>query len=196
MNFCKSSVRSGSNRLLGLAVGALAIAPAALVASLANASAYPPNYVIEAECKDVGPATVCAENRRYGRWPRLSIRYKGQLQSSQWGRLSVYVSLNGRAGTFALTNANYVDFVSIGGPRNVIMCVDATSPSVGMPYPACRNQSSNYNWEEPSQAETDLFFYARDVTGQANAWDVAFAFVGENGTWDSNMGQNYTARFE
>ena len=77
MNFCKSSVRSGSNRLLGLALGALAIAPAALVASLGNASAYPPNYVIEAECKDVGPATVCAENRRYGRWPRLTDSLSG-----------------------------------------------------------------------------------------------------------------------
>ncbi|MCA2960110.1 MAG: hypothetical protein IOD12_07650 [Silvanigrellales bacterium] len=165
------------------------------LASVANASNYPPDYVIDSECKVVGPARVCAQNRRYGGWPRFTVSYQGPLQATQWGRISVYVSLNGRQGVFPMANSNFVEMVSVGGLRNVSTCVPAGSPSVGRPYPACTGGGS-WNYSLPSQAELDVMFYARDQVGQPNAWDMSFAFVAEDGTWDSANGANYSIRFE
>jgi hypothetical protein len=165
--------------------------------TVASASDYPPDYVVESECKDVGPAVVCALNRRHGIWPRLSITYKGGLMASQWGRISAYVELNGRSGTFSMTNANFSESVTLGGPRNVTRCVPADSASVGRPYPACAvNSPNHYNYDLPLQAESDLFFFARNNQGMANAWDVELAFVAQDGSWDSAGNGNYRVRFE
>lgn len=160
----------------------------------ARASDYPPDYVIDAECKNVGPARVCALNRKHGSFPRLNVVYQGPLQAAYWGRISVFVTLNGRQGLFPLGNANYLDFVTIGGPRNVVRCVPAGSPSVGKPYPACTGAGS-WNFVPPPQSELDLMFFARSDTGVANVWDVSLAFVSEDGTWDSASGENYSVRF-
>lgn len=175
---------------------ALALALFACAAPAAMASDYPPDYVIDSECKDVGPARVCSLNRRYGSFPRLSITYKGDLLASQWDRVSVYVTLNGRSGLYKMRNADFTEILTIGGPRNVTRCFEPSSPMVGKPYPACKVSGASWNYDLAPVLESGLFFYARDARGIANAWDVGLAFVAEDGTWDSNGGANYNVRFE
>jgi len=170
-----------------VAILALALAPA-----LANASNYPPNYVLDSQCQEQGNVKVCAINQHYGSYPRISVVYNGQLLATQWGRIGARVSFNGRSGLFPMSNANYAESVVIGDLAGVTQCVDASSPSVGRPYPACTGQGS-WNFMLPSSAEADLLFYARNDRGAANAWDVSVTFEAQDGSRDTRTS---TFRFE
>jgi hypothetical protein len=175
-------------------------------ASISVASFYPPDYVIETKCQTDGAVEVCATNHKWGNYPRLTVRYRdGYLQASQWGRLSAYVKLNGREGTFRMTNANYVDSVTLNDPVSYLCYAkDPSNPNQTIPegpYRLCERTEQTGGplvWEvtPPPQAEADLFFYARTPQGIANAWDVEVAIRSDDGRWDSRFGQNYRFRFE
>ena len=201
---------SPRNRRIAVTAAVSLAAAAALAATTtpAGASFYPPGYAVETTCQTNGPVEVCAINRHYGSYPRLVVRYDGYLLASQWGRVSAYVRLDGRDGTFRMENANYKESVSLGDPvTRLCWQVDSNEP---LPLPAppsgeyawCQHTSApgggGIVWEadEPPAAEKSLFFYARDEHGLANAWDVSVALVADDGRWDSRNGGNYNFRFE
>lgn len=173
-------------------ISVAALFASVLAPALATASNYPPNYVVESQCQEQGNVKVCAINQHYGTYPRLSVVYNGQLLATQWGRIGARVSFNGRSGLFPMSNANYSESVVIGDLTGVSLCVDASSPSVGRPYPACTGQGS-WNFSLPSAADADLLFYARNDRGSANAWDVSVSFEAQDGSRDFRIS---TFRFE
>lgn len=164
-------------------------------------SNYPPGYVVSRECQSDGPVEVCALNRSSG-VPQLEVKYRGYLLTEQWGRISAWVRLNGRDGTFRTTNRDYTESITLGALRDVYMCriPDATGATTSGPYPVCPDATPQpgggmrWNSSPPPAAESALFFYARNgyVT---NDWDVDVAFVSDDGRWDSRFGANYHFTF-
>ena len=198
-----------SKRLIAV-VGAVVAGAVVLFSGsqTAVASFYPPNYVVEQTCQSSGPVEVCALNRQYSNYPRVTVRYNGYLLGSQWGRISAFVKVNGRDGTFRMKNANYAESVVVGDPA-VRLCYSTKTngpPGAEVPYGGqygfCLHTSTPegglFGWEadDVPKAEQSVLFYTRNATGQANAWDVSVAFVADDGKWDSRYGQNYNFRFE
>ena len=181
-------------KLLVASLGLAGLVPA----FTAVGSNYPPDYVISSKCKNLGDVKVCTQNRENGSFPRLAITYNGALISSQWGRISVLVTLNGKTELFKMNNSNFSETVLLGGPKNLTRCLSRIPAQPSTPYPLCRpgHGSSDFDYDLPTPEEQNLFFYARTDRGLANAWDVNVAFVGEDGTWDSLNGANYNFRFE
>ena len=172
-------------------------------ASRAEASFYPPSYVIETTCKSDGPVEVCALNQRYG-MPQLVVRYTGSLMATQWGRISANVKLNGRDGTFRMQNASYQESVKLGDPQEEYICSIADSnnpdwkpspPGRLCPLPATPGGGTTWYFVPAPDAERALFFYARDSFGGANNWDIEVALVADDGRWDSKFGANYRFTF-
>lgn len=170
-------------------------------AGTAQASWYPPDYVVESECKQDAGVKVCMFNHRVATKPYLRIEYTGQLQPAFWGRLSVYVRINGRDATFPLTNANYTDYVQINHYRNIRLCYHNTTMTPTTPqFEFCPNASPegpmvlDYYKEMPPQTELDLVGNPYDE-GNRNGWNVELAFVSQDGQWDSRYGSNYRFRF-
>jgi hypothetical protein len=183
----------------------IAVLPA--IHGIATASDYPPGYVISTRCQSSGPVEVCALNRDYGGFPRLSVRYKGQLLESSWGRISAFVKLNGKSGMFKMSNYNYAESLLIGSfeyGRCIVR--DSDHPEAQPPrgeYGWCKGDGipggGSLAWEvtrDVAPADQDLLFYARSDRGFANAWDIELSFVDESGNWDSRDGQNFLFRFE
>ncbi len=170
-------------------------------------SNYPPNYVVERTCQTNGPVEVCALNRQYSNYPRVTVRYDGYLLASQWGRISAYVRVNGRDGIFRMTNANYNESVVVGDPA-VRLCwatgpggAPSGDPPNGGQYGWCTHTAGQLGalvWEADAlpAADQNVLFYTRNANGQANAWDVSVSFTSDDGRWDSRYGQNYNFRFE
>ncbi|MFO0622896.1 MAG: hypothetical protein U0745_15990 [Polyangia bacterium] len=176
---------------------------ASLSAGVASASFYPPSYVIETACQRSGPVEVCALNQHYG-MPQLQVRYTGVLLATQWGRISAYVKLNGRDGTFRMQNASFTESVKLGDPQEEYVCSIADSlnpdwkpspPARLCPLPAQPGGGTTWYYVPAPDAERALFFYARDGFGGANAWDVEVALVADDGSWDSLFGANYRFTF-
>jgi hypothetical protein len=176
-----------------------------LLAGSAQASWYPPGYEVETSCQENGPVRICAVNQHYGSYPRLHITYFGYLLEKEWGKLSVWVKLNGRSGTFNLTNINFTEQVWLNRPKPYLCYVNGDGGGGEQNgdgrYKNCKRTfepEGGLVWEvEPvPAAEADLFFYARTPDGGGNVWDIELAFSSRNGAWDSLMGQNYTFRFE
>ncbi len=174
-----------------------------LSAGVAAASFYPPSYVIETACQRSGPVEVCALNQHYG-MPQLQVRYTGTLMATQWGRISAYVKLNGRDGTFRMQNVSFTESVKLGDPQEEYICSIADSlnpdwkpspPARLCPLPAQPGGGTTWYSTPAPDAERALFFYARDGFGGANNWDVEVAFVADDGTWDSRFGANYRFTF-
>ena len=175
----------------------------------ARASNYPPGYGIESSCQTNGPVEVCAINQHYGSYPRLTIRYQGELIRSEYGRISAWVSLNGKSGAFRMRNYDFAESLALNAPYSN-MCfshaevLSEPPPAAPRPdYPWCRAtnpraMSPSLEWEVAPipQAELELFTYARNEFGRANAWDIQLAFVADNGAWDSHSNANYSFRFE
>ena len=164
---------------------------------VAQASDYPPGYVIGSEVKETQSVKVTTQNRVYGSAPTLRIQYTGALLANHWGRINAVITLNGRTHMFKMSNYNFSEELSVGQYRNVTRCVHSPVPVSGQP--PCRpsvSPSSNWDFDLPSPAEQDLFFYAKRPGNIGNAWDVSIAFVSEDGTWDNNFGQNFMFRFE
>jgi hypothetical protein len=162
-------------------------------------SFYPPGYVISTECRTDGPVEICALNRGSG-VPQLRIRYAGYLLAEQWGRISAWVRLNGREGTFRLENRDFAEWANLGALRDVKLCAipDSTGVNPTAPqYPVCTDRdpvpggSVTWTSKPAPEAEQALFFYARNQFGLANDWDVEVAFVSDDGRWDSRFGANY-----
>ncbi len=179
------------------------VCAALLTANRAEASFYPPSYVIETTCKSDGPVEVCALNHHYG-MPQLVVRYRGPLLATQWGRISAYVKLNGRDGTFRMQNASFQESVKLGDPQEEYICSIADSnnpdwkpspPGRLCPLPARPGGGTTWYYVPAPDAELALFFYARDGFGVANNWDVEVAFVADDGRWDSKYGTNYRFTF-
>ncbi len=180
-----------------------------LPSKTAHASFYPPGYVVERTCQTQGPVEVCTLNHHYSNYPRISLTYAGPLITNSWGRVSAFVKLNGRSGVFPMRNANYAEHLTLAEPQ-AYLChtVDSNLQPPLPPPPAsggftwCKHTRSpgggGLTWEvEPiPQNEVDLYFYARNEYGVANAWDIEVAFVNESGEWDSNLGENFRFRFE
>ncbi|MFW7379201.1 MAG: hypothetical protein ACOH5I_10370 [Oligoflexus sp.] len=170
-------------------------------ANSAQASFYPPDYIIEKKCLEQGPVEVFAFNQYYGRYPRLQISYWGYLLEEEWGQISVYVSLNGRALSSPMENHNYTETVILNKPY-FYLCHAQENDEVEIegPYPRCRcdHDEGGLAWEtEPVPTEeASLFADAKNEYGQANAWDIELAFYSKSGDWDSNDNKNYRFRFE
>jgi hypothetical protein len=178
--------------------------------SSALASFYPPGYEIQKSCQTQGPVEVCAINHRYGSFPRLSVKYSGPLSASSWGRVSAYVKLNGREGFFPMQNSDFHEILVVNQPKPYLCFAlspnQPDTPSEPTPHGAygwCRytrgEGAGSLVWEvEPlPQQEAQLFFWARNNYGLANAWDVEVAFTSSvTGEWDSQQGSNYRFRFE
>lgn len=189
-----------------LAVRTLAVSgfvAATLASGAADASFYPPSYVIETACQSDGPVEVCALNHHYG-MPQVVVRYRGPLMATQWGRISAYVKLNGRDGTFRMQNASYTESVKLGDPQEEYICsiADSLNPSwtpapPGRLCPLPAQPGGGLTWYSlpAPDAERSLFFYARDSFGSANNWDIEVALVADDGTWDSKSGRNYRFTF-
>ncbi len=192
-----------------LLVGLLGILASLAHTTAANASNYPPGYGVEQTCQTSGPVEVCAINQHYGSYPRLTIRYQGELIRSQYGRISTWVSLNGKSGTFRMRNFDYAETAALNAPH-ATMCFSHAQvfadPPPATPRPDfawCSATTSgattaSLEWEVAPipQAESELFTYARSEFGRANAWDIQLAFAADNGAWDSHDGANYSFRFE
>ncbi|HMU40652.1 MAG TPA: hypothetical protein PKE31_16710 [Pseudomonadota bacterium] len=173
------------------------------IPNMAQASFYPPSYVIEQSCKSDGPVEVCALNQHYG-MPQIVVRYTGPLQATQWGRISAWVKLNGRDGNFRMQNASYQESVKLGDPQEEYICSIADSlhpewkpspPGRLCPLPAQPGGGTTWYSVPAPDAERALFFYARDNFGGANNWDLEVAFVSDDGQWDSKFGANYRFTF-
>lgn len=190
-------------------LGAGLLTAAAFLTSNAQASFYPPDYVIQKTCQTQGPVEVCAINQQYGHHPRLSLVYRGELMAEHWGRISALVKLNGRQGLYKMTNHNYAEYLVLNDPRSYLCwTLDSENPPAGErpgQYPWCRYSSapgaSNLVWEiEPAPAhESEIFFYARNQFGQANAWDLEVSFESDSGETERNgsgFKQAYIFRFE
>lgn len=183
----------------------IAMMPA--LSTIASASDYPPGYVISTRCQSNGPVEVCALNREYGSFPRLSVRFKGTLLENSWGRISAFVKLNGKSGMFKMSNYNFTENLLIGS-FDYGRCIvkDSNTPEAQPPrgeYGWCKGDGvpggGGLVWEVTrgvNPAEQDLLFYARNERGVANAWDIELSFVDEWGNWDSLEGQNYRFRIE
>jgi hypothetical protein len=174
--------------------------------AMAFASFYPPGYVVENKCHTVGTVEVCALNQHYNSYPRLTVRYTGTLLQESWGRISAFVKLNGRSGLYRMKNFDFAETVRPGEP-NPYLCItrDTLNPTVELPsgqFGWCNYTAApgggGLTWEvkEIPENETQLYFFARDEFGRANAWDVEVAFVTDSGVWDSLNGDNYRFRFE
>ncbi len=167
-------------------------------ASLAEASDYPPGYAVESRCQTKGPVRVCAINRNYGSYPRLHIQYKGYLGTRQ--PLSAWISFNGRSNVYPFPTPR--DTLTLNEPVPYRCWVGGLPDGQVGPYGPCARPHSqpvgSLVWEiVPIAAkERDLFYYARNEWGRANAWDIELAFVDQNGRWDSIYGENYVFRFE
>jgi hypothetical protein len=173
---------------------------AGLLATPAWASDYPPGYSVERSCKSQGPVEICAVNQHYGQYPRLTVRYTGPLQN-QSGDLKAWVQLNGRSGLFAFNAAT--DTLHLNEPESYRCFVGPLPDWYQGPYGSCiyapaGAQVGSLIWEvKPiEKAEADLFFYARNQFGTANAWDIELALVDGAGNWDSLYSDNYRFRFE
>ncbi|RYZ60385.1 MAG: hypothetical protein EOP07_00950 [Proteobacteria bacterium] len=171
-----------------------------VLASSAWASDYPPGYGVERSCKTQGPVEVCVVNQHYGQYPRLSIRYNGSLQN-QTGGLKAWIQLNGRSGLYAFENSS--DTLSLNEPESYRCFVGPLPDWYQGPYGSCLYEHTGAEvgsmiWEVKPEdaAESDLFFYARNQFGTANAWDIELALVDEAGRWDSLYSANYRFRFE
>ncbi len=173
------------------------------LAGAAHASFYPPSYVIESACQRDGAVEVCALNQHSG-MPQLVVRYQGSLLATQWGRISAYVKLNGRDGTFRMQNASFAESVKLGDPQEEYVCSIADSlhpervpapPGRLCPLTAQPGGGSTWFMVPAPDAERAMFFYARNSFGTANNWDVEVAFVGDDGSWDSKLGANYRFTF-
>ena len=170
----------------------------------AEASNYPPGYVVERTCQAQGPVDVCAVNHHYGNYPRINIYYKGYLLGAEGG-INAWIQFNGRSGFYPLDlvksdlyyrlllNEPLAYFCWVGGVPDWYQ-----GPYVGCRYPTHSEPEGSLVWEVNPipQSETDLFFYARNQHGLANAWDIELAFVDSEGRWDSNSSQNFKFRFE
>lgn len=182
------------------------------LAPKAQASFYPPDYVIQTSCQTQGPVEVCAINQQYGHHPRLSLVYRGELMAEHWGRIAARVNLNGRQGVYQMSNHNYAEYLVLNDPRSYLCWVwDSNNPPAegdrpGQ-YPWCRSTSApgggGVVWEiEPAPAsENEIFFFARNQFGQANAWDVEVSFEPDSGASDQNRDgsgykKSYVFRFE
>jgi hypothetical protein len=174
------------------------------LASHAQASFYPPDYVIQSSCQTQGPVEVCAINQQYGQHPRLSFVYRGELMAAHWGQISAQVKLNGRQGLFKMTNQNYAEHLMLNDPRSYLCWTfDSNNPPAegdrpGQ-YPWCATSSApgggGLVWEvEPAPAqESEIFFFARNQFGRANAWDLEVSFESDSGEADR---RSYVFRFE
>ncbi len=188
---------------LGLIVPPLVLG-SLLIAPVAQSSFYPPDYVVSETCQQQGPVELCALNRLYSHYPRLRITYRGALIEQNWGRISAFVQLNGRAHSFRMSNGNYAESLTVGGPSAVRICKAGVPGANEEDLPphsrSCQHTlepAGSVLWEadEVPPDELDLFFFAKNGTN-ANAWDVQLAFVSDQGQWDSLVGQNYRFRFE
>lgn len=176
----------------------------AVMAPQAQASFYPPDYVIQSSCQTQGPVEVCAINQQYGHHPRLSVVYRGELMAAHWGHISAQVKLNGRQGHFKMSNQNYAEHLLLNDPRSYLCrTVDSSNP------PSEDDQQGQYPWctytrapgggglvweVEPAPAnESEIFFFARNQFGQANAWDLEVSFESDSGEADRSA---YVFRFE
>ena len=174
---------------------------------IAEASDYPPGYVISNRCQSRDYIEVCALNRDFGSFPRLSIRYQGQLLERSWGRISAFVKLNSKSGIFKMSNSNFSERLMIGSIEYDRCFVrDSNNPSAQPPrrdYRWCKDAGvpggGGLVWEITrgvDPADQDVLFYARSDRGLPNAWDIEVSFLDESGRWDSLDGQNYRFRFE
>lgn len=182
----------------------LLLATSGILATHAQASFYPPDYVIQSSCQTQGTVEVCAINQQYGQHPRVSVVYRGELMAAHWGHISAQVKLNGRAGHFQMANQNYAEHLMLNDPRSYLCwTVDSNNPPAegdrpGQ-YPWCSHSSApgggGLVWEiEPAPAsESEIFFFARNQFGQANVWDLEVSFESDNGESERS---SYVFRFE
>lgn len=164
------------------------------------ASDYPPGYSVERSCKSEGPVEVCVINQHYGQYPRLSVRYNGSLQNHS-GDLKAWIQFNGRSGLFAFDASS--DTLVLNEPESYRCFVGPLPDWYQGPYASCLYEHAGAEvgsmiWEVApvDPLESELFFYARNQFGTANAWDVDLAFVDGAGNWDSLYSSNYHFRFE
>lgn len=174
------------------------------LASQAQASFYPPDYVIQSKCQTQGPVEVCAINQQYGQHPRLSLVYRGELMAEHWGHIEAQVKLNGRQGHFQMANQNYAEHLMLNDPRSYLCwTLDSNNPPPAEErpgqYPWCTTSSApgggGLVWElEPAPAsESEIFFFARNEFGQANVWDLEVSFETDSGESERS---SYVFRFE
>ncbi|KAJ3081007.1 hypothetical protein HK102_002645 [Quaeritorhiza haematococci] len=183
-----------------LKITALATGLCALLASLANASMYPPDYVVSSQCTDSAHVRICAINRALGqgRAPRLQVSYSkdGPLFNSDNLMVSVQTSA-GRSAVVGPLKKDYLGgskFYPIGGLKDVQFCYhgeEGQAPDVAHPqYPRCPHPNKDYPpaapgqgfvgwWADPvPEAEQGLF------TQDQAVWEGEVTFVDAAGKKD------------
>ena len=184
-----------------LLTGSLALA-AVTASSDGAASNYPPDYVTCSAIESItaGPFEIVRKTTSHlGHGARLSIVYRGPLRErSADDPLHFYVQLNGHDILVeARRGARDARVTLIAGPRNCVLCVRYQGPW-GSPCAtsvASAEHSGTWLCEDESPEEEELFTWAYDAEGHQNAWDIELA-AESSGSWDSNLGANYHARFE
>lgn len=184
-----------------LLTGSLALA-AVTASSDGAASNYPPDYVTCGAIESItaGPFEIIRKTTTHlGHGARLSIVYRGPLRErSADAPIHFYVQLNGNDILVeARRGAHGARVTLIAGPRNCVLCVDYHD----LPRSPCaarmarHDHSGTWLCEDESPDEKEIFTWAYDAEGHQNAWDIELA-AESSGSWDSNLGANYHARFE
>lgn len=158
----------------------------------ADASWYPPNYVISSNCKTIDKVNLCIFNKE-SRNPFIEVKYKGYLIDKSWGNISAYINVNGRSESFRMTNKNFEETLKINHARNVHLCYHNSTITPYGQYKHCPNATENgkgLDWysEEAPKKEHDLIRESFD-------WKIELAFFDDNGSWDSKFEKNYKFNF-
>lgn len=161
---------------------AAAAAASLFAASHAEASNYPPDYdyCSLVETRSTGPFEVIRD------WvqpdhAKLTVAYRGYLRDYfADDEINIYIRLNGND-AFIPANPGANDDAYIfmnSGPRD------------------CHMDMSTGSWlcSWPTPLEDHVFFWGWNQS-MVNAWDIELA-AEANGSWDSNWGYNYHARYE
>lgn len=183
------------------AVAAAVTTATLLATSPSEASNYPPDYDYCSgyEVVSTGPFEVIRD------WvqpdhARLTVAYRGYLRNYfPDDEINFYVRLNGQdafvPASAGANNDAYVMFNS--GPRNCTYCGNGgfnySTRCDDIEWPPY--SSGGWVCDQPSEVETDLFFWGWNNSYQVNAWDIEVA-AEANGYWDSSYGNNFHTRLE
>lgn len=177
-----------------LAVGATALF--SVLAAPAFSSWYPPGYVVQSRCQQVGDVQACLYNES-SRHPYIHITYTGYLMADSWGEISAFVQINGQSIFAPLSNQNYTEVLYLNEPENVHLCYhNSKMERYSAQYPYCPDADADGRmaldwWYQPSpESERRL---VEDNT--QNGWHIQIALVDKDGRWDSQFGSNYRFHF-
>lgn len=167
----------------------------------AEASNYPPDYDFCGPSDTVytGPFELIRDTLDVYH-AKLTVAYDGYLRDYYPdNEINIYIWLNGNDAFLPASAGAYDDaYIFLNaGPRGCVWCSPGgvNQPSVcdGLQYP--QYSSGKYVCADPSSVEQHLFSWAFGAGGVQNAWDIYVA-AESHGSWDSNYGSNFYARFE